>query len=38
MSVSRETIYTWIYARKGGSARAEVIPCTGREQRKPRGR
>ncbi len=39
MSVSHETIYTWIYAQpKGELARAGIILRTGREQRKPRGR
>ena len=39
MSVSHETIYTWIYAQpKGEPARAGIILRTGREQRKPRGR
>ena len=39
MSVSHETIYTWIYAQpKGELARAGVVLRTGREQRKPRGR
>jgi IS30 family transposase len=39
MSVSRETIYTWVYAQqKGGPASGGIIPCTGREQRKSRGR
>jgi transposase, IS30 family len=39
MSVSHETIYTWIYAQpKGELARAGIVLRTGREQRKPRGR
>jgi len=39
MTVSHETIYTWIYAQpKGELARAGIILRTGREQRKPRGR
>lgn len=39
MSVSHETIYTWIYAQpKGELAKAGIILRTGREQRKPRGR
>jgi IS30 family transposase len=39
MSVSHETIYTWIYAQpKGELARTGVVLRTGREQRKPRGR
>jgi IS30 family transposase len=39
MSVSREIIYTWVYAQqKGGLASGEIILCTGREQRQPRGR
>jgi IS30 family transposase len=39
MSVSHETIYTWIYAQpKGELAKAGVVLRTGREQRKPRGR
>ena len=39
MSVSHESIYTWIYAQpKGELARAGIILRTGREQRKPRGR
>jgi IS30 family transposase len=39
MSVSHETIYTWIYAQpKGELARAGIILRTSREQRKPRGR
>jgi len=39
MSVSHETIYTWIYAQpKGELAKDGIILRTGREQRKPRGR
>jgi len=39
MSVSHETICTWIYAQpKGELARAGISLRTGREQRKPRGR
>ena len=39
MSVSHETIYTWIYAQpRGELARAGIVLRTGREQRKPRGR
>jgi len=39
MSVSHETIYTWIYAHpKGELERAGIVLRTGREQRKPRGR
>jgi transposase, IS30 family len=39
MSVSHETIYTWIYAQpKGELERTGIILRTGREQRKPRGR
>jgi IS30 family transposase len=39
MPVSHETIYTWIYAQpKDELARAGIVPRTGREQRKPRGR
>ena len=39
MSVSHETIYTWIYAApKGELAKDGIILRTGREQRKPRGR
>jgi transposase, IS30 family len=39
MSVSHETIYTWIYAQpKGELARTGIVLRTGREQRKPRGR
>src|SRR5712692_7944196 len=38
MSVSHETIYTWIYAQpKGELARTGIVLRTGREQRKPRG-
>jgi len=39
MSVSHETVYTWIYARpKGELARNGIFLRTGREERKPRGR
>jgi transposase, IS30 family len=39
MSVSHETIYTWIYAHpKGELARAGIVLRTGRQERKPRGR
>ena len=39
MSVSHETIYTWIYAQpKGELARTGIVLRTGRERRKPRGR
>jgi hypothetical protein len=34
MSISRETIYTWIYAHpKGGLERAGIVLRTSREQR-----
>lgn len=39
MSVSHDTIYTWIYAPpKGELARAGIILRIGREQREPYGR
>ena len=39
MSVSHETIYTWIYAHpKGEPERTRIVLYTRREQRKPCGR
>jgi hypothetical protein len=39
MSISHETIYTCIHAQpKGEPTRAGLVPRTGHEKRKPRGR